>query len=203
MSISTRPANMQLLFPTVVQAAEIENPDEVNGKLLDALEKIRSIEQSSKPQAWACNLYTTIGNPKLVLEHQAFQPLLQIFEQQISYYAKAHGFVTDARPHITECWINAYGPGDAQEIHLHKNSVLSGIYYVTAPPGSGVTLFYSPWADVMLTPEVAEGNNLNASATGFEPIPGRVLLFRSSVRHSVLPGNFHGERVTISFNAMV
>lgn len=192
---------LQLLFPTVLQMFDVEDAQRLNQQLLHAIAKIRNIEPNSKPQSWACNLYTTIGNPGLLLDHQAFADLLPIFQSQLAHYAKAHAYQLNRPPRITECWVNVYAGGDAQEIHLHKNSVFSGIYYVQVPAGAGPTLFYSPMSDVMLVPQVSESNQLNATVNGVEPVEGRMLLFRSSLRHSVLPGQFEGERVTIAFNA--
>ena len=99
--------------------------------------------------------------------------------------------------------MNVYNSKHSQEIHLHRNSMISGIYYVQAPPGSGPTLFYSPMSDVMLEPRARDSNALNAKVSGFAPVAGRILLFRSSLRHSVMPGQFEGERVTIAFNAVM
>lgn len=194
--------NYEMLFPTALQIADLADPGPINTELLQAVADIRGIEPNSKPTSWACDLYTTIGNPSLLLEHQAFQKLLRLFQQQLQAYAQNHAYVSE-QPRITECWLNVYKSGDAQEIHLHRNSMVSGIYYVSVPAGAGATLFYSPWADVMLAPKPVEGNQLNATVSGIEPQAGRVVLFRSSLRHSVLPGHFEGERVTIAFNAML
>jgi hypothetical protein len=57
--------------------------------------------------------------------------------------------------------------------------------------------------EVMLDPPVTSGNNLNATVTGFAAVEGRMILFRSSVRHSVLPGRIGGERITLAFNALM
>ena len=55
----------------------------------------------------------------------------------------------------------------------------------------------------MLEPRAAEGNQLNAKVSGFPPVEGRMIIFRSSLKHSVMPGNFDGERITIAFNAVM
>ena len=200
--IETAKLNYELLFPTALHIADLADPTSINQRLLDAVSKIRGIEPNSKPQSWACDLYTTIGNPSLLMEHLAFQDLLRLFQQQLIAYAENHSYKVEA-PRITECWLNVYKAGDAQEIHLHRNSMVSGIYYVSVPEGAGATLFYSPWADVMLSPQATEANQLNATVSGIEPEAGRVVLFRSALRHSVMPGQFDGERVTIAFNAML
>lgn len=195
-------ANLQLLFPTVVQVSQIPNHEALNTGITRVVEEVRRNEPNRKPQSWACDLYTTIGSPKLLLNHPGLAEFSQIINTQIRAYAQALNYdIERYPPKVSECWVNIYGNQHSQEIHLHKNSLISGIYYVKAPPGSGATLFYSPQADEMISAPIKEGNNLNATVTGFPPVEGRMLLFRSSVRHSVLPGTMEGERVTLAFNA--
>lgn len=195
---------LQYLFPTIVQISQLENYQELNCDLTTTIEKIRRTEKSSKPQSWACQLYTTIGNPHQLLQTPGFGKFRSLLENKLLQYAKSFGYdVSHSQPRITECWLNVYASGHSQEIHLHRNNMFSGIYYVKAPEGSGPTLFYSPLSDVMLEPRASEGNNLNAKVSGFPPVEGRILIFRSSLRHSVLPGNFKGERITIAFNAVM
>ena len=197
--------NLQLLFPTVVQVSQIPNHQEMNESLLRAISDIRKTEKNSKPDSWACDLFTTIGSPQALLHHPALNQFLNIAKAKILQYAEAYKYRSNTEsPRITECWLNAYSSGHSQEIHLHRNSMFSGIYYVQVPPGSGPTLFYSPLSDVMLEPGIQEGNNFNAKVSGFPAVEGRMLIFRSSLRHSVLPSEIaSGERITVAFNAVM
>ena len=202
--MSSANAETHLLFPTVVQVTQIEDYEQLNADLEPEIETIRRTTPSSKPQSWACELYTTIGDPHSLLERPGMTAFRRAAEAQVRAYARTLNLDIERHPpRITECWFNVYQSTHSQEIHLHRNSVISGIYYVQAPPGSGATLFYSPQADVMLEPPSSAPNNLNAKVTGFPPIAGRMILFRSSVRHSVLPGTMDGERITIAFNAVL
>lgn len=194
---------LQMLFPTVIQTSDISEASTLNRELLSTVHTVRETVPSSKPQSWACDLYTTIGNPSALSGLPGIGRLLEIGVEKMKHYAAAYSYPQHLEPRITDCWVNVYTAGQSQEIHLHKNSFLSGIYYLQVSQGAGATLFYSPSCDVMLEPQPTKGNNLNATVTGFPPESGRMLVFRSSTRHSVLPGNFHGERITISFNAVV
>jgi len=192
---------LQLLFPTAVLVSDLAGVEALNERLLAGIERIRANEPSSKPDSWSCELYTTIGSPTTLLEHEEFREFHDLAYRKALAFANAFRFDAERyRPKINECWVNVYGRGHAQEIHVHQNSVLSGIYYVKAPPGSSPTLFHSPMSDVMLEPPAIERNRLNNTIAGFDPVPGRMLLFRSCVRHSVLPHRIDEERVTIAFN---
>lgn len=196
--------NLQMLFPTVVQVSQIPDCNKMNQQLLEAVNDIRNSQANSKPDSWACDLYTTIGNPRTLLKHPCARLFCTLAEDKLLQYANSLGYDTQNNtPRMTECWLNIYTSGHSQEIHLHRNNMFSGIYYVRAPENSGATLFYSPLADVMLEPRSAKGNSLNAKVSGFPPVEGRMLIFRSSLRHSVMPANFTGERITIAFNAVM
>ena len=202
--MQTRNSETHLLFPTVIQVSDIDDYEYVNAELLPEIEAVRKISPNTKPQSWACEVYTTIGDPQSLLERPGTRRFLSLAEQQVREYAQSLNMDVDRHPpRISECWLNVYGSSHSQEIHLHRNSVISGIYYVRAPVGSGATLFYSPQSDVMLEPPATVPNKLNAKVTGFPPVEGRMILFRSSVRHSVLPGEIDGERITIAFNAVL
>lgn len=194
--------HLQLLFPTVVQTSRIAEADRLNAELETTIQLARQRLPSSKPQSWACDLYTTIGSPEALFGLPGIGRLLEIGLSKMQRYAEAYAYPSSLKPRITDCWVNVYRAGQSQEVHVHKNSLFSGIYYLQAPEGSGATLFYSPNCDVMLEPRPTQGNNLNANVTGFPAEAGKMMIFRSSTRHSVLPGDFAGERITISFNAV-
>ena len=145
-------------------------------------------------------LFPTVVQVSQVPQHEE----INAAREEIDKYARKICLDIDRHPiRITECWLNAYARNHSQEIHLHRNCVISGIYYVRVPPGSGATLFYSPQSDVMLEPPSTGSNNLNAKVTGFPPVEGRMILFRSSLRHSVLPGENTEERISVAFNAVM
>ena len=104
---------------------------------------------------------------------------------------------------VKDCWVNVYADGDSQEIHVHPNSVISGIYYVAAPPGCGQTLFHSPFSEVMLDPPTTGTNDVNTPMVGVTPRAGDMILFRSWLRHSVKPTPGKEERISIAFNMIM
>ena len=192
---------LRLLFPTAVQVSQIDNHEKLNARLMDVINVLRRREPNTKPQSWSCDLYTTIGSPRTFLEEPGIGDFAEIALQKANEFANALQMDTaNHKPRINECWVNVYSHSHAQDVHIHQNSVISGIYFVKAPPGSAPTLFHSPTADVMLAPPITGNNQLNASIAGFEAAEGRMLLFRSSLRHNVLPSQIHAERVTIAFN---
>jgi uncharacterized protein (TIGR02466 family) len=192
------------LFPTVVQVSQISNAAELNKKLLEAVYEIKRTTPNSLPPTWSCHVYTTITSPIELLAHQEFQELRRHIQIEAERFADRLNFDRFRHPiKINECWLNVYGTSDAQEIHCHTNSVISGVYYVKAPPGSSPIMFHSPMADVMLNPPYTKITDLNSFAAAFEATEGTMILFRSWLRHSVKPSTIKDDRVSIAFNVVM
>ncbi|MDH3673198.1 MAG: TIGR02466 family protein [Gammaproteobacteria bacterium] len=191
-----------MFFPTVIQVSQVENAEELNKRLLQAIYEIKATTPNSKPRGWCCEVYTTMCTPFGLLEREEFKEIRDVIEQKTLHYANALKYnVKKHKPKINECWVNVYSMTHSQEVHRHPNSVFSGIYYVKAPKGSAPTLFHSEVSDIMLEPPITENNLLNTHVTPLDAIEGRMIIFRSWLRHSVLPSTVTEDRVTIAFNA--
>jgi len=189
------------LFPCTVQISQIPDAAALNQGLMHAVNEVRRTTPNSLPATWACHLYTTIHSPIDLFAHQEFALLKQHIMSEANRYADQLRLDTPRFPlRITSAWINVYSTTDAQEIHCHTNNVISGVYYVKAPPGSSPLTFHSPMAEVMLNPPYREMNDLNCYGASFEAVEGRMILFRSWLRHSVKPSKIHDERVSVAFN---
>ena len=102
---------------------------------------------------------------------------------------------------IIDMWLNRNGPGDINKIHIHPHSMLSGVYYVQVPPGSGNIEFLDPVIARTATTYPKSGKTQrNASTAEFEPVEGKLIIFPSWLQHWVQPNRGTGERVSISFN---
>lgn len=192
---------LRAFFPTVIQVSQIERAEELNEGLLTAIYQIKETVPNSKPPGWCCEVYTTIRTPYGLLEREDFREFLSIVKDKTLQYAQGLRYdVEKYPPKVNECWVNVYSATHAQEVHRHPNSVFSGIYYVKAPQGCAPTLFHSEVSDVMLEPPVLARTPLNAQVQHIDAVEGRMVIFRSWLRHSVLPSTIDEDRVTISFN---
>ena len=192
---------IRMLFPTVIQVSQIADHETLNNGLLKVIDEVKRNEPNSKPDAWSCDLFTTIGAASTFLTYQGVETFRAIVIDKVMKYADALKMDTaNHPPRMNECWVNIYGRSHSQEIHLHQNSVFSGIYYVKAPAGAAATLFHSPMSDMMLEPPTTESTPLNSSIAAITPVAGRMIIFRSSLRHNVLSSNIDAERITIAFN---
>lgn len=190
-----------LLFPTVVQTTDIENADALNERLVDAVATLQTQIPNTKPDDWACSVYTTLHSEIDLFAIHPFSEMKPIALREVTRYADTmHMHAPAANLRILDAWINVYETGDSQEMHVHKNSVFSGIYYVQAPAGCSEVMFRSSEADTMIDPPKTATDELNATEALFPAVAGQMIIFRSNLQHCVLSNTTEAPRISLSFN---
>ena len=102
---------------------------------------------------------------------------------------------------ITSAWSIINKKNASNERHIHSNSYISAVYYVSAPKNCGDILFHDPReARIIRKPNTIKGNKLNAEVVNITPQSGLLVLFPSYLYHSVAKNNSDEERIIISFN---
>jgi hypothetical protein len=79
-------------------------------------------------------------------------------------------------------------------------SVLSGVIYITAPPGAGALRLEDPRLPLMMAapPRRADAAEPSRAFVTLQPAAGAIYIWESWLRHEVLPGK--GRRISLSFN---
>jgi len=103
---------------------------------------------------------------------------------------------------MESCWYNINkGVSSYNNSHLHSG-VLSGVFYVKAPEGSGHLTLYNNGLN-QLWPGHTKSNLPNANNSSYVDIPpeeGKLYLWPSYLLHNVAPNTKDIERISISFN---
>jgi len=108
----------------------------------------------------------------------------------------------EAQLAMTDCWVNIMSRDAAHPAHAHPGAVVSGTFYVSAPPGcSGIT-FEDPRLENFAgtPPRALACRPENRRQVTYAVQTGQLILFESWLRHGVAPNPTGEERVTISFN---
>jgi len=104
-------------------------------------------------------------------------------------------------------WFNCNKGKDINQVHIHGGSDFSGVYYLSAPEGSGDIVFYKNYHEEFFTNSL--GNNferitpVSATVAKYPSKNKRLILFPSNLQHGVLPSSTERERISISFNIKV
>jgi len=138
----------------------------------------------------------------LPVRDPAFGDLAKLLTKHAAAFAKDCAFDLGRKPKLDSLWVNLLKGGGHHSAHIHPHSILSGTFYVEAPPGSGAIRFEDPRLPMMMAAPQrhADAPEQLRSFVTIDPAPGLLLLWESFVRHEVLPGKAKGERLSISFN---
>ena len=184
------------LFPSIIQALEIENFD--NRELVKAAYELRSKDegvQKSNRGGWHSNA---------LIISQRDTPINQILIDMIGSFPNMK---SDWKQNLyLYAWININGPGNFNVPHIHPGCDVSGVFWVKCPKNSGDIEFTNPHEFIynkLLTrgykDEFKEQTNFKRHYR-IRPQEGTMLLFPSSLEHSVDENESTEDRISISFN---
>jgi uncharacterized protein (TIGR02466 family) len=104
---------------------------------------------------------------------------------------------------ITGCWANINPKGGLNSAHMHPNNFLSGVYYVSLPPGTEQIVFSDPRTQAApVMPTVRQWNKYMGNEIRLELKEGRFVLFPSWLVHSVPVNRSDEHRISMSYNIM-
>ena len=105
----------------------------------------------------------------------------------------------------TQIWATRNGMIQKHHKHMHTNSILSGIIYLTDHENSGATRFYyrNPYLHHELNKLIVPHTFSNTRENTFDLYPkrGRMIIFPSNIEHETTPNKDKKFRYVISFNS--
>jgi uncharacterized protein (TIGR02466 family) len=192
------------LFPSAVQLSTHPEKERINADLIDVIDQIQENVPNSRPEDWACTVYTTIENHNELHLHPAFQEISNFIVEELNHFSETNGvFLPSSGVIIKNLWVNVYNKNDSMDVHNHPNSLFTGVYFVKSPSESASVLIDSPSSDSMISIPVIKNNDYNIENAAFESIEGQLLIFNSTIKHRVLLHKLEQKRITISFSAVI
>jgi len=146
----------------------------------------------------------TTSNNNYVLENKTLKNLKKDLHTKImDYFDKV--ICTDSliTPYITQSWINYTKKDQFHHKHNHPNSLVSGIFYISADKKVDSVTFYKAPLDERIKLNIAKYNIFNSSSCTFPVETGNIFLFRSSLIHGVEKKKGNNERLSLSFNIFI
>jgi uncharacterized protein (TIGR02466 family) len=105
--------------------------------------------------------------------------------------------------YVSEMWSSV---ASDQIGHVHSNSILSGVFYISATEKSAPIAFTDPRPSfLMLQPDYSERNVFNGGRAAFVPKAGQFMFWNSALTHSVEGEDEEvlADRISISFNIKI
>ena len=175
------------IFPLPVLICKYENSIEEEFKFI---KNLRYTEQKDNRNFKSDDTY--------LLKHQELSKIKEFFLQSLNKFTQ-NILQTKQRLVVTQAWTNRNPPHSKHHEHVHPNSIISGVFYFrqskTLPP---IQFSKAVQDGVRLTPE--KYNNLNSETFLLPMVDGELVLFPSSLRHSVPFNKGNEERYSMSFN---
>ena len=99
-----------------------------------------------------------------------------------------------------EWWCQDYIEGDYHNEHEHGIGRISGIYWVRANAAAGGIMFKNPNPFTEYSQDYDPNAIFSWQGNIHNTVKGKILMFPSYLKHSVLPSEKGAERTTIAFN---
>lgn len=197
-------------FPTLIFVTQVTDETNNNKLLAERAYQLQSEEQGNVTTEWNCDTFNT-----LQIDHDRYykgdhiDSVIDNFKDFVAplVHGYAKMFDADLENYNIVCndfWFNIAEPGAFQEYHQHPNNHFSVVYYVKAEENSGDIIFksFESICDTFTIPAKDAKYTKPASkkTCSYQPIPGRLLIFRSNLLHMVAKNMSNEDRISIAMN---
>lgn len=133
-----------------------------------------------------------------LLRNEEFKKIKNFLGEAVDKFT-TNVFNSKQRLVITQCWANRNPKGSKHHEHVHPNSIISGVMYFQINEKLPPISFSKTNQDGMkLDPE--KYNHVNSESFMLPCKPGELILFPSSLKHSVPINQGDEDRISVSFN---
>lgn len=100
-----------------------------------------------------------------------------------------------------EAWGNIQDPGGYNKLHIHREAIVSGVFYLKTPEGSGAISFMDPRPGALYSRPFQHPHNSYKEIL-MKAEQGLFLAFPNWLQHSVEPNAADSARYSIAVNAV-
>lgn len=193
--------NLALLFSTPIANISLNQTsilDQVSSQLISAM------QSDSKSKFLKTGHYCTLDNLNL---DNTFNDIVSIIDYEVGIFAEEIYKIKSSDISLSCMWANIRSSESKHHIHLHQNSFISGVLYLSAPNSE----FKNPGDIFFVDPRMGnrtsyadhtDDNNCMSATWKFTPEKGMMLLFPGWLEHGTDAGNFEDTdyRICLSFN---
>lgn len=146
------------------------------------------------------NMGNTTSDDRYVLTHRTMVLLYEFVQSCVSeYFHAVYEPKNKVSLRVTQSWFNYSKPGEWHHKHAHPNSLVSGVLYMKAVKDSDKIYFHKD--DYRQLDVHTENYNLYNSRSWWLSVEtGKLMLFPSSLTHSVEPVQANDTRISLAFN---
>lgn len=143
------------------------------------------------------NCLSTLCSMSNVLSLPGFEKINQFISETVDVFLE-YKKIKRENLKFVDSWLNYYEEGSYQDLHMHHDSLISGVFYIKSE-GKPDFLIQSPFHFTQpKIPSYTENNLNNCHTAFFESKPGRCIVFLSNVLHKTKAAT--SDRISLSFN---
>ncbi len=148
-----------------------------------------------------------IGNVSTINTHILNAPSFTTLKNEVTFFLKDYLTQVTAAPksispYVTQSWLNYTEKNNYHHKHNHPNSYISGVIYINADKAHDTFTFeHNKYEQIKLP--VTKRNIFNSDTLSFPVGSGEVMIFPSSLVHSVEKKKGNNTRVSLSFNVFL
>jgi|TARA_R100000353_G_scaffold165812_1_gene127133 uncharacterized protein (TIGR02466 family) len=146
---------------------------------------------------WHSPVFNTCGTHQIHLNPK-FNIISKFVYDNICEFADVIGY-KNTKIICGSSWINYYESGDYQEEHDHIEDQLVSIYYLQTSKNCGNLRVNGPLLRTM-PPFFDKKNPYTYQSMDFTPVPGKLIMFKSDIRHSVARNESDNMRISLAYN---
>lgn len=146
------------------------------------------------------NMGNTTSDDRYVLTHKTMTSLYAFVQECVgTYIQNIYAPKNEVSLRVTQSWFNYSKPGEWHHKHAHPNSFVSGVLYMKAVKDSDKIYFYNEGYSQISIP-TQNYNGYNSTSWWLPVETGDLMLFPSSLTHSVEPVQADSTRISLAFN---
>ena len=181
------------LFPTPVLLWKY------NESILDETKLVEDLEYMANGGS-----DNAVGNKKskdsFVLEKNELKSIRDFIQKCLDEYA-VRVLATNQKLYITQSWCNKNKKGSKHHEHTHTNSLVSGVFYFKTNKSAPINFHKNTITQMELNP--IKYNRVNCNIFNMEVKSGELILFPSTLKHSVPINTDENDRISLSFNTWI
>lgn len=143
------------------------------------------------------------SNDTYVLKNNELKEVSDFCENALKHFFHLlYNPISEVEIYITQSWLNWTYKNEYHHTHSHPNSVISGVFYVSANKKfDTITFGRSTYKTIDMYPKAL--NDYNTDEVDFKVGTGELLLFPSHLQHRVNVTKGDDVRISLAFNSFV
>jgi hypothetical protein len=149
------------------------------------------------------NVGNKVGTNTYILNTKPLRIIKKELELRLQdYLEKVLDAESGTKLYITQSWMNHTATHEWHHEHTHPNSYVSGVLYLNADKNND-KIFFDSHRYPQITPSRKSYNSWNTSGYWLPVETGNLIMFPSSLAHSVHNKKGNNQRVSLSFNTFI